>query len=190
MIDLTELRALSTAVTYPRGTVIIEENTTEPYSMYIVLKGKVRVFKNFRWIRETLLATLGPGAFFGEMSLFLKKPRSATVVTMEETIVLELTHENVLEILKSHPELSVSIMETLCGRMDHTSSVIAGLPQAPNMDQAYDDEEPVKLSDRIQQELASETNMQDELGADDDASLEEQPKKSQALQVRSQSRNR
>jgi len=127
MFDLGKLTALSTARSYPEGTVIIEEDTEDSFSMFILLQGSVSVYKNFRKPSEKLLASLGPGDFFGEMSLFLKQPRSATIVTKENVLALEMTSDNVLVVLKSHPDLSVAIMKALCKRMSDTKKVMSGL---------------------------------------------------------------
>ncbi|MCL2235472.1 MAG: cyclic nucleotide-binding domain-containing protein [Defluviitaleaceae bacterium] len=127
MIDLGKLTALSTARSYPKGTVIIEEDQEDSFSMFILLQGSVSVYKNFRRPSEKLLASLNPGEFFGEMSLFLKQPRSATIVTKEDVLALEMTSDNVLVILKSHPDLSVSIMKALCKRMSDTKKIMSGL---------------------------------------------------------------
>jgi CRP-like cAMP-binding protein len=126
-IDVEQFKDLTTLQEVPRGSVIIEEGARQPYSMYILLKGKVAVYKNFREIRETLLATLGPGEFFGEMSLFLRNPRSATVVTLERTTFLEITPQNALEITKKFPDLSVAIIEVLCKRSKINKKAMDGL---------------------------------------------------------------
>jgi CRP-like cAMP-binding protein len=120
MIDFGILANLSTAETFEGGAVIIEEDTFEPYCMYVLLRGKVGVYKSHGAPDEVFLATLQPGDFFGEMSLFLKQPRTATVVALESTIALKITQENVLEIMKEHPEISIAIMETLCKRESET----------------------------------------------------------------------
>lgn len=59
-----------------------------PDGMYVVLSGKVRVFRE-REGHETTLAVLNPGDFFGEMGLFDGRPRSATVVAVTP---VELRH--------------------------------------------------------------------------------------------------
>lgn len=124
MFDLGKLTALSTARSYPEGTIIIEEDTENSFSMFIMLQGNVSVYKNFNKSDEKLLASLGPGEFFGEMSLFLKQPRSATVVANEDVLALEMTSDNVLTILKSHPDLSVAIMKALCNRITNTKKAM------------------------------------------------------------------
>ena len=117
-MDFEKLTKLSTAKEVRRGTILIKEGDNEtPLNMYIILKGQVMVVKNFRQRDEIQLAKLGPGSFVGEMSLFLSEPRSATVATAEDCIVLEITQSNAFEILSGQPEFAYSMMVTLCERI-------------------------------------------------------------------------
>lgn len=117
-MDLSKLVELSTAKRLGKGAVIIKEGATMPYSMYIVLSGSVRVVKSYGAYDQMLVATLYPGDFFGEMSLFLMKPRTATVVTIEETVVLEINQSNVYEVIQKDPQFLFSVLKTLCTRID------------------------------------------------------------------------
>ena len=118
MIELEQLKNMSTTQTYPKNTVIISEGGGMPYSMYIVLQGNVRVIKNYSKFDQIVVANLGPGDFFGEMSLFLLKPRTATVVTAQESILLEINQNNVYDLIRESPQLLFSISRTLCSRID------------------------------------------------------------------------
>ncbi|MDR2167756.1 MAG: cyclic nucleotide-binding domain-containing protein [Clostridiales bacterium] len=124
MINVEELKGVASAKNYPRGTVIIQEGGQLPHSMYIVLKGKVRVLRNFRMYNEVNIAELGVGEFFGEMSLFLLEPRTATVVTIEESIILEIDQLNAYEIFENYPEMGYRMLRALCQRIKDTSGKI------------------------------------------------------------------
>lgn len=116
-MDLKQLKDLSTAVEMTKGTIVINEGEAMPFSMYIILTGKVAVYKNFRDKGEVLIATLRPGEFFGEMSLFLSEPRNATVVTLETSLLLEVTQLNAYEIMEKVPAISYGIIMALCERI-------------------------------------------------------------------------
>jgi len=116
--DVKGLMKYSSAHKYPKNTPIINENDTMPYSMYILLQGKVRVVKNYGKSNQATIASLNVGDFFGEMSLFLMEPRSATVITAEESILLEINQANVNEFIMESPDILHSIIKTLCTRIN------------------------------------------------------------------------
>jgi CRP-like cAMP-binding protein len=58
-------------------------------SMFVVHNGRVQVQVNENG-RSRSIATLNEGDFFGEMALFTGEPRTANVVALEETEVLEI----------------------------------------------------------------------------------------------------
>ena len=72
---------------YPRGSVVFREG--DPGGpMYVVQSGQVRISRRAGGA-ETVLTTLGPGAFFGEMSILSGRPRSATATCVEGDRVAE-----------------------------------------------------------------------------------------------------
>lgn len=125
-IDVVKLKSLSTAMKYPKNAVIINEKD-EMYNMYIILAGSVRVVKNYGEFKQVVVASLGVGDFFGEMSLFLQKPRTATVVTAEETIVLAINQENINEVIRLNPKMLFNILKTLCARIDELNDRVRTL---------------------------------------------------------------
>jgi CRP-like cAMP-binding protein len=74
--------------------------------MYVVEKGGVEVSVHCDQDDEddVVVATLGPGDCFGEMSLIDIQPRSASVRTVGETTLLVLRYRELLEIRRSDPE--------------------------------------------------------------------------------------
>lgn len=71
------------------GDILIKENDMSR-KMFIVKKGKVRVYKTY-FDRKVTLAVLGAGEIFGELSFFDAEPRSASVeaVTPLEVVVFD-----------------------------------------------------------------------------------------------------
>ena len=116
-IDLEDLKAYSTTKTLDPGSVIINEGDKMPYSMFVILEGKVKVCKNYGQSNEKNITELKSGEFFGEMSLFLKEPRSATVVADTKAVILEINQNNTYKVIKRYPELPYSILTTLCKRI-------------------------------------------------------------------------
>jgi CRP-like cAMP-binding protein len=73
--------------------------------MYLILQGELRVRINVNG-KETVLATLSAGEFFGDISLFDRGPRSADVVANADSVVLKITARAVEDLSKEAPELA------------------------------------------------------------------------------------
>lgn len=74
-------------------------------SMYLILQGELRVRLMVQG-RESLLATLQTGEFFGEVSLFDTGPRSADVVANQDSLLLKIRADAFRELLARQPELA------------------------------------------------------------------------------------
>ncbi|MEB3335330.1 MAG: mechanosensitive ion channel family protein [Cyanobacteriota bacterium] len=85
------------------GEVIVREGA-EGESLYVVLRGQVEVSKALDG-RSKVVARLGPGEVFGEMTLFLDAPRSATVRALEECRLLRVGRPAVGALLADDPAL-------------------------------------------------------------------------------------
>src|ERR1044071_4853486 len=81
--ELDVVRAAASEKNYPKNAVVLTEGETGD-SLYMIQSGKVKVFIGDEEGREIILKILGPGAFFGEMSMIDKQPRSASVTTRSE----------------------------------------------------------------------------------------------------------
>ena len=89
-------------------------------AMYLVLEGELRVRMMVNG-KESVLVTLGPGEFFGEISLFDHGPRSADVVSNKESVLLKVSAESFEKLQGGAPELAApflfAIAKTLTSRI-------------------------------------------------------------------------
>ena len=100
---------------YQAGDVIIRQGD-EGTHLSIIVSGRVEVRRE-RPGRDTLvLDELGPGQFFGEMALLDARPRTATVVALEDTECLELYKWLFRVELESHPEMAIAILPEIARR--------------------------------------------------------------------------
>jgi small-conductance mechanosensitive channel len=76
----------------------------EGASMFVIHRGSVKVQINEDG-KIKVLRNLNEGEFFGEMGLFTGEPRTATVVALEETEVLEIKHTCLKPVLEANPDL-------------------------------------------------------------------------------------
>lgn len=77
-------------------------------SMFVVHQGRVSVQLSENG-RSRTVATLNVGDFFGEMALFTGEPRTANVVALEETEVLEIGHAAMKQVFDANPDLVESL---------------------------------------------------------------------------------
>ena len=110
---------------YPRrhraGDVILKEGE-EAAGFYIVSSGQVEVVKNLGGPKETVLATLRQGDFFGETALLDGYPRTASIRAVDDVECLAMTRWDFLAELKSNPDMSVQILRTLARRLRQTDA--------------------------------------------------------------------
>jgi CRP/FNR family transcriptional regulator, cyclic AMP receptor protein len=78
-------------------------------SMFLVLDGEVRV-RLLIDNKETTLVTLGPGDFFGEVSLFDQGPRSADVIANTDAVLLKISHRAFANLSQTAPELAAPVL--------------------------------------------------------------------------------
>ncbi len=84
-------------------------------SMFVVHNGRVQVQISDGG-KQRPVAVLSEGAFFGEMALFTGEPRTANVVALEETEVLEIGHDAMKHLFETNPDLAESISWTIAER--------------------------------------------------------------------------
>lgn len=89
-------------------------------SMYLILKGEVQVSRTTGG-RETVLAKLETGDFFGEMCLFDEVPRSANVLANAHCTLLRVTKQAFDSMIETHPDLAAlflrAMLRTVVGRL-------------------------------------------------------------------------
>lgn len=84
-------------------------------SMFVLHNGRVQVQVSENGTPRTV-AVLNEGDFFGEMALFTGEPRTANVVALEETEVLEIGHEAMKRLFDTNPDLVESLSHIIAER--------------------------------------------------------------------------
>jgi CRP-like cAMP-binding protein len=109
-----------------RGDVLFHEGD-EGDRLYIVTDGKIKLGRTSADGRENLLAILGPGQMFGELSLFDPGPRSATVTAVTDCTMKSLSHDELGRWLNGRPEVARGLLAQLAGRLRRANDVVADL---------------------------------------------------------------
>ena len=124
--DLDAIAKVAISRSYSKGSIIIlaeEEGDT----LFIISQGQVKVSIVSEDGREAILALLGEGAVFGELSLLDGKPRSANVVATEATNLYMVRRSDFLQLLYKVPQIAVGLLAELASRLRKTDRKIEGL---------------------------------------------------------------
>ena len=101
---------------YRDGEEIIRQGNAGE-SMYVVQSGRVEVVLSAGQADERHLAFLEAGDFFGEMSVFEKEVRSATVRAAGEARVLKVDRKTLLRRIREDPLLAFNLLKTMSHRI-------------------------------------------------------------------------
>lgn len=113
---LERLATTSTRRSFSKGKVVVKEGE-QSQGMYVMLSGRAKVQRADDEGKEVILAVLGPGEFFGEMSLIDEEPRSATVVTLDPCEFIAITKEAFQFLIAQNNEVCLRIMRSLVQRL-------------------------------------------------------------------------
>ena len=101
---------------FQKGQVILFEEDANKY-MYSVLSGEVKVFYTTEEGKESIVAFHGAGESFGEVSLIDQQTIPATVVALENSLVLIIGRDDFFEILRTQPKVMYKLLLLLTGRL-------------------------------------------------------------------------
>ena len=98
-------------ISYKPGDNIVSEGTTG-VGFYLILDGKAEVRKGGK-----VLATLGKGQFFGEMSLIDELPRSADVIAVTPSRCWAITSWAFAGLMKTNPDIAILMLKEMVKRL-------------------------------------------------------------------------
>ncbi|HEU5033564.1 MAG TPA: Crp/Fnr family transcriptional regulator [Mycobacteriales bacterium] len=122
----TVLASALTTRTVLRGHVVFSEGDPGD-RLFVVLDGKVKISRAALDGRENLLAVLGPGEMFGELSLFDPGSRTATATAITESTLASLDHDDLRPLLLEQPAVAVQLLRALAQRLRRTNEAMADL---------------------------------------------------------------
>ena len=123
---LSEMNQMLHKRTFPTGKNIM--TVAQPgETVYVLLRGSVKIYVDQLDGSEVILAFLGPGDTFGELSLVDSAGRSASVVTLEDCDCVAMDRSSFHRCLKSIPELSYNLVRLLSRRLRLANEQIQAL---------------------------------------------------------------
>ena len=109
--DLLSIATQLTEIEYEKAKIILNQGDLGT-SMYIIVRGKVSVI-----IDGNTIATLGKDNIFGELAALDPEPRSATIKTVENTLVFKISSTVIYNLIGEYPNVARGIIEILCARI-------------------------------------------------------------------------
>ncbi|MFV1951932.1 MAG: cyclic nucleotide-binding domain-containing protein [Nitrospinota bacterium] len=106
--EFSEIAKKMTLHKFPKGSSIIKEGEFSD-SLYVISSGKVRILVSDADNQETAIATLKEDDFFGEISFLTGKPRTASVVALEDSELLELKKSDLEKYTDKYPMIKDTI---------------------------------------------------------------------------------
>src|SRR5208337_4122235 len=96
---------------FPQWAVIVKQGDCGD-SMYFILEGELRVRIDIGG-KESTLATMSAGEFFGDISLFDRGPRSADVVANTDSLLVKITADGLDTLAKEAPDLAAPFLRAV-----------------------------------------------------------------------------
>lgn len=122
-VSESDLESLATHLIerrFPKNSTVVEEGLPGDY-MYVIREGRAKVTKASEDGREKIMNFLDAGAFFGDMALLGNETRSASVKTLEDSVLLALSRRDFMDLLRHSPDLSLAVIEELANRLRETN---------------------------------------------------------------------
>jgi len=137
----------------PAGQTIVSKGNLGS-SMFVVLEGTVRIFLPAANADEApiVLKELGSGGFFGEMALLEREPRNASVETVSEVVLGELSREAFVDFLQGSSDAIMAMLGEMSGRLRATTRLLE-TPAARDVNRESDEKLTwgQRLADRVAQ---------------------------------------
>jgi hypothetical protein len=110
-MGLKELRAIASIVVQEQfrpGDILMREGEDNS-SLYLLVKGQVKLYQGYGTAEEGHKATLGAGAFMGELRLFTELPAATTCMVTEATEALIIHKHHFHEIMRIYPQIGINL---------------------------------------------------------------------------------
>ncbi len=107
---------------FSAGTLLFSEGDAGSH-MYVVHSGKVELTRRMKE-RDTLLAVVSAGQFFGEMAIINKRPRSATATVVEAGELVVIDAKTFGAMVRTHSEIAVRMIQSLASRLDRANQQV------------------------------------------------------------------
>jgi len=124
--NMSRIDRLLTVKQYRKNNLIIFEDD-RGLNLFIINKGRVKISRISEDGGEVILAILGEGEFFGELSVIDSLSRSATVTSLDDVELLVMKRDDFLAALERHSQVSIFLLKELASRIRKSDAQIKSL---------------------------------------------------------------
>ncbi|MEM7029043.1 MAG: PP2C family protein-serine/threonine phosphatase [Chloroflexota bacterium] len=166
--DINELNNVAVRREYPSETVICEEGKME-HTFYVIESGTVAVTQRINDENERMVGVMRGGEFFGESALLEASPRAATVRTMTECWLIEISKEVFELILRRNPSVALTLLKGITDNLRSTDQLMIAELELKNQELAQalsdlkDAQAELLQQERINSELEIASNVQESI---------------------------
>ncbi len=114
--QLGHLAALSTIEEFEEGELLFREGDIG-YNSYVIISGKIELLRDIGKKEKVRIAVMESGGYFGEMAIFDGDTRSATARTLENSIIMSYTKDNLDDVIMNYPSIALRIISGLSKRV-------------------------------------------------------------------------
>lgn len=118
--DLAQIAEASVVRTFSKNSIVITEGDISS-SLYVILDGEVKVYVGDDDGRINIVNRLGPGDYFGELSLIDEGPRSASVEAIGKCRMSILSRSVFIDYIEQHPRVAVTLLKGIGRRLRSTT---------------------------------------------------------------------
>ncbi len=134
--EVVGIREIMEVDTFAPGQVIIQAGEQGDL-FYVVIGGKVQFSVQDASGKEIVVDEVGPGGFFGELSMLTGEPRSARVKAINQVTTLALERAEFFEFLQKHPHAAIDVL-TVIGQRLHRTDKLLTLSVSKNVNEIVD----------------------------------------------------
>ncbi|WP_438313438.1 Crp/Fnr family transcriptional regulator [Sporosarcina sp. FA9] len=124
--EMKEIVKETNSIKHPRGHTIYHAGDKSD-GLYIVHKGRVKIYRLSETGKEQIVRILGPGDFTGELSLFTESVHDAYAESMETTELCVMSREKFQVFLLKYPSISLKVLTEFSSRLAKTEKQSASI---------------------------------------------------------------
>jgi uncharacterized membrane protein len=153
--EVAGIRAIMDEMKFKPGQVITREGELGDL-FYVITEGHVEVIIRDGDGEELVLHEVGPGGFFGELSMLTNEPRAVRVRAIDHVTTLALERDEFLNFLRTHTHAAIDVMVELGGRLHENDSILRRMVSR-NVNEMVEDQMTLgqRVADRVADTIGS-----------------------------------